>query len=119
MSQFNRLNRSHTLFFRPRLPWQRLGAVGMLPLAAIGLLVALFWLMGAEPSQAQPTVDPFYVTADGTGTACSIPAPCALQTAVSTAISGQAVYVAGGTYTNGGAPAVITITTAITLTGGI
>ncbi len=117
-----------SLFFRsltlsvlcrsPRLPWRRLGAVGVLPLAVFGLLAAFIWLMNAEPSQAQPTLDPLYVTVDGTGDVCSVSVPCALQTAVAVAVSGQAVYVAGGTYTNSAAPVVITITTAITLTGG-
>lgn len=116
MPQSDRFSRS--LASPVHVSWQRLGAVGTLPLAALLFLTLLFWLMGAPQSQAQPDTTPLYVTANGTGTACTPAAPCALQTAVSQAIPGQSIYVAGGTYTGSGADPVVRVTTAVTLTGG-
>ncbi len=115
MSQSDRLSRFSS--DPVRFSWRRLGAVGALPLAALLFLALLFWLMGAPLSQAQPDATTRYVTADGTGTACTAASPCNLQTAVSLAQAGDSIYVAGGTYTGSGSQ-VITLTTSITLTGG-
>ncbi|MCB8923715.1 MAG: right-handed parallel beta-helix repeat-containing protein [Ardenticatenaceae bacterium] len=99
------------------MSFQRIGYVSFLPLLALVLLAALIWLMGARPTQASPTNTIFYVTDAGSGSTCSQALPCALQTAVTNAAAGDEVHVAGGTYTDSG-PAVVTVTTAITLTGG-
>lgn len=118
MFQANRFLRSRYSTRTRHFSWQRLGAIGILPAGVLLLLALLFWLMGAPVSQAQPATTPLYVTEDGAGTACTPVNPCALQTAVSQATTGQSIYVAGGTYTGSGADPVVRVTTSITLTGG-
>ena len=86
-------------------------------LAASGLLLAGFFLLvsGApQPARAAPVN--LFVTYSGGGD-CSQASPCDLQTALSTAIDGDSIYIAAGTYSGSGA-AVITVTHSITIYGG-
>jgi len=74
-------------------------------------------LLNETPQVARADPGDLFVKPDGSGSACSQAAPCALQTALSLATNGDPIYVAGGTYTGTGA-AVITVTKSITLYGG-
>ena len=69
------------------------------------LLLPLVWqtaapAQAAEPAEvlAQGSGDILYVTADGTGTQCTIAAPCYLTTAVGEANTGDEIRVAAGLY---------------------
>lgn len=96
---------------------RRVQFVSLVSLLAMTGLVLLFWLLTAVPSQAQTAVR--YVTVGGSGTACTTAAPCPLRTAVNLSTDGDEVRVAAGTYTaDSGATAVITVSAAITLSGG-
>jgi len=87
-------------------------------LAAGGLLlVGLLWLLGGTSPIARANPGPLFVGTAGTGTVCSQVQPCALQTALSQAVGGDAIYMGVGSYTGAGA-AVITVTKSITLYGG-
>ncbi|HSH01397.1 MAG TPA: choice-of-anchor Q domain-containing protein [Anaerolineae bacterium] len=97
----------------------------MIPFLAFLFVLALLWLMGAMPSLAasvpveeQRAAAIFYVTANGSGSLCTIAAPCALQDAVSTAVDGDEVRVAEGLYFRNGAPNVVFIAQSINLIGG-
>lgn len=86
-------------------------------LAAGGLLlVGLFLLLNEAPQIARANPGDLFASSTGSGD-CSQPSPCHLQTALSTASNGDAIYVATGTYTGAG-EAVITVTKSITLYGG-
>jgi hypothetical protein len=87
-------------------------------LAAGGLftLVLLVLLHGASRI-AHGDPGALFVRPGGSGASCTQAQPCALQTALSQAVSGDTVYLVGGTYTGSGA-AVVTVTQSITLYGG-
>ncbi len=80
-------------------------------------LGGLFFLLHGGPQTFAASGTTRFVTPDGTGTACSQAAPCALQTALARAADGDVIYLGRGTYTGVG-PAVITISRSITLYGG-
>lgn len=87
-------------------------------LAAGGLfLVTLFLLLKnpARPAHAAP--GELFASPAGSGTACTQAAPCALQTALDSAVDGDTIYSAQGVYTGSGG-AVLTVTKSITLYGG-
>jgi hypothetical protein len=87
-------------------------------LATGGLLLVGLFLLLAGPSQAgRAAPAQLFVKPDGTGSACTQAQPCALHTALSLAVDGDAICVAQGTYTGTGG-AVITVTKSITLCGG-
>jgi parallel beta-helix repeat protein len=80
-----------------------------------GLLAAALFLLLSQIAGASPGT--LFVQSDGNGLACTRAQPCALQTALSQAASGDVIYVATGTYTDTGS-AVVTITKSIALFGG-
>ncbi len=83
-----------------------------------GVLLALLGLSARHSAYAGAAAPrAFFVAPDGTGTACTQPAPCTLATALGLAADGDTIYLAQGTYTGQGA-AVITLTQSITLAGG-
>jgi parallel beta-helix repeat protein len=84
---------------------------------ALGLGLTLALLVGLHTAQAAPTATDWFVTATGSGSACSQVAPCDLQVALNQATDGDTIYVAEGVYTGTGA-AVITITQSTTIYGG-
>lgn len=90
----------------------------VLSLSIGGLLLvgAILLLSGPLPT-AHAASNVLFVKPGGTGVECSQTNPCDLQTALSQANDGDAIYLAQGTYTGTGA-AVITITKSITLYGG-
>jgi len=69
------------------------------------------------PTTARAGAAAHFIAPGGSGSACSQTAPCALQTALTSAGDGDTLYLAGGTYTGSGG-AVITLTANLTLTGG-
>ena len=81
----------------------------------LGLVLAL--LVGLQMTRAAPASPDLFVSATGSGSACSRFMPCALQTALSRTVDGDTIYVAGRAYTGTGS-AVITLTKSITLYGG-
>ena len=83
---------------------------GLLLVGLLLLLDGTFQIAYADPGM-------LFVTTAGTGTACTIDQPCALQEALAQATDGDILFVAQGTYTGTGT-AVITITKSITLYGG-
>jgi hypothetical protein len=83
----------------------------------LGLGLTLALLIGLRMARAAPTGANLFVKPTGSGSACTQAAPCALQIALSQAVNGDAIYVAGGNYTGGGA-AIVTITEGIALYGG-
>jgi len=84
---------------------------------AVGIGLALILLAGLQRAQAAPAGAPLFVKPSGSGTVCTQPSPCALQTALDQAADGDTIYVAEGVYT-GADGAVITVTKSITLYGG-
>jgi hypothetical protein len=82
-------------------------------LFALALLVSLH---GASPT-AYGDPGALYVRADGSGTSCTQAQPCALQTALDQAISGDTLTLAGGVYTGSG-EAVVALDKSIALYGG-
>ncbi|MBW1982476.1 MAG: right-handed parallel beta-helix repeat-containing protein [Deltaproteobacteria bacterium] len=64
-------------------------------------LAAILVLFSLQPAGLGYAANLFVTTA-GSGTACTQPQPCSLQTALSKASSGDAIYVAAGTYTGTG-----------------
>ncbi len=94
---------------------QRFAYVGLIPILAALLLVAMFGLMGALPGLVEAQANTWFVTETGTGNTCSANNPCALTTAVTNAAAGDEIRVAEGVYT---ATTAITLSQAISLTGG-
>ncbi len=89
----------------------------LVSLATVGVLaVGLFLLLTGTASQAGADDADVFVTPGGTGD-CSQANPCDIQTALSTATDGDAIYLGAGAYTGGGG-AVVTITESVTLYGG-
>ncbi len=86
---------------------------------AIGglLLVGLLLLLSVPPQTVRADPGNLFVTPTGSGTACTQAQPCALQTALAQAASGDDIYLAAGTYTGTG-DAVVTIVNSIGLYGG-
>lgn len=84
-------------------------------LVAVTVTVCGFWLILARPAAgAAPRT--LFVATNGSGTACIQSAPCALSSAISLALDGDTLFVAGGTY-HGTGGAVIEVTRSITLYG--
>jgi hypothetical protein len=85
---------------------------------SLGLMLAL--LAGLQRAQATPAAANLFVKPGGTGSTCTQMMPCALQTALSQAVDGDTIYVAGGNYTGKGTHdmPVISVTQSITLYGG-
>ena len=85
----------------------------------IGGLLVIGLLMLANGASQVAHADPGtqFVKVGGSGTLCAQAQPCDLQMALAQAISGDVIYVAGGTYTGSGG-AVVTVTKNITLYGG-
>ncbi|MCZ7672559.1 MAG: hypothetical protein M5U34_38220 [Chloroflexi bacterium] len=88
--------------------------MGLIPILAALLLVAMFGLMGALPGLVEAQANTWFVTETGTGNTCSANNPCALTTAVTNAAAGDEIRVAEGVYT---ATTAITLSQAISLTG--
>jgi fibronectin-binding autotransporter adhesin len=100
---------------------KRLGYLGLVPLVALFVLLALLWFLGVGPSLvlAAPTAVTYYVSPAGTNAnACTSADPCSLARAVGLAINGDAVRVASGSYTSAPGVPVLLVTESITITGG-
>ena len=81
------------------------------------LWAVLLWLLPSSPSvRANPGA--WFVSAGGSGAACSQAQACALQTALQNAADGDSLYLAAGTYTGAGSGAVVNITRSIHLLCG-
>jgi len=86
-------------------------------LAAGGLLlVALFLVLNGMSLTARAAPGDLFVTPGGGGD-CSQASPCDLETVLTTAIGGDTIYMAQGTYT-GSSTEVIHITQSVALQGG-
>lgn len=83
---------------------------------ALGGLLALFWLMGARPSQAAPAGTIRYVTPSGI---CGI-TPCysTIQAAINAAVNGDEIRVAADLYQSATSTPVLSVTKSITISGG-
>ncbi|MCB8954025.1 MAG: right-handed parallel beta-helix repeat-containing protein [Ardenticatenales bacterium] len=100
---------------------RRLGPVSAVILPPLLLLAILIGWMSPPPSLAQTRAHSgniLYASPTGTGSACTLADPCALQTAVNIAVGGDAVHVAAGTYGPDGAAQTVLVNKTITLTGG-
>jgi hypothetical protein len=86
---------------------------------AMGGLFTLALLVSLHGASRMVYGDPgaLFVRPDGSGTLCTQAQPCALQTALAQAVSGDTLTLAGGVYT-GSDGAVVTIDKSITLYGG-
>lgn len=82
----------------------------------LGLALALLAVLRPAEQTARAASASWFAQAGSSG-ACTQNDPCDLKTAVTLAGSGDTVYVAQGTYTGTG-PAVIAVTTGITISGG-
>lgn len=84
-------------------------------------ILVLCWLalslVALPPAAADPSAITLFVSPTGSGSACSQAGPCDLQTALTQAANGDAIYVAQGAYTGTGA-AVVNLTGSISLLGG-
>ena len=89
----------------------------LIGILVLGLGLTLALLAGLQMVQATPAATNLFVKPTSSGTACSQATPCALQTALSLAVTGDTIYVAGGVYTSSEA-AVLKITRSITVYGG-
>jgi hypothetical protein len=83
---------------------------------ALFVFVLLVSLAGASRT-THGDLGALFVRPDGSGTLCTQAQPCDLQTALSQAISGDILYLAGGVYTGSG-QAVIATSKSIALYGG-
>ena len=83
----------------------------------VGLTLALLVTMSMSSELVQAASKDWFVTASGTGTACSQTSPCPLATALAGASDGDTIYLAGGTYTGTGTE-VIAVTGNVTILGG-
>jgi len=83
----------------------------------VGLTLILTVGLPAGASPAQATAGALFVTPGGTGDNCTQLQPCTLATALSLAIDGWTIYVAGGAYTGTG-DQVVLLAKSITLRGG-
>jgi hypothetical protein len=108
------LNSSRSVSRSTRSQLRRFAYVSLIPVLTVLLLVLMFGAMGALPGLVEAQAGIWYVVPGGTGT-CAINSPCALQTAVSQAQSGDEIRVAQGTYTT---TTPISLTQSISLTGG-
>jgi hypothetical protein len=87
-------------------------------LAAAGLfLAALFLLLSGAQQVAYASASNKFVKTSGSGSSCTQSSPCSLATALSTAASGDKIYIAAGTYTGSGA-AVVNTSKSLTIYGG-
>jgi hypothetical protein len=84
---------------------------------AVILSLGLFLLLNATLWAADASPDDRFVSATGSGTACSQAVPCPLHTALGQAVDGDTVYVGQGIYTGTGG-AVLSVTHSISLYGG-
>ena len=89
----------------------------LIGILVLGLGLTLALLAGLQMAQATPAATDLFVKPTGGGSACSQAAPCTLQTALSQAVDGDTIYVAGGVYTSSEA-AILKITRSITVYGG-
>ncbi|MFO7679994.1 MAG: right-handed parallel beta-helix repeat-containing protein, partial [Chloroflexota bacterium] len=109
------LNSSRSVSRSTRPQLRRFAYISLIPVLTVLLLVLMFGMMGALPGLVEAQASIWYVVPNGTGAACSAISPCALQTAVSQAQSGDQIRVAQGTYTT---TTPISLTQSISLTGG-
>jgi hypothetical protein len=90
----------------------------MVPGVAVLAAAVLFTTLVAVPAGAVPPVgSDRYAANDGSGTACTQVAPCALSQAITGAVDGDTVHVASGNYGAANAPLQLTISHAITVVG--
>jgi hypothetical protein len=84
-----------------------------------GVILTAGLLFAIDRTSLVARADPgeLFVKVNGTGADCTRAAPCDLQTALAKAVTGDAIYVAGGSY-RGADDAVISVTQSITLYGG-
>ncbi|HNT23708.1 MAG TPA: right-handed parallel beta-helix repeat-containing protein [Anaerolineales bacterium] len=80
------------------------------------LVMGLFLFLGTTAQTARADPGDMFARPGASGT-CAQSSPCSLQAALSTANDGDAIYLAGGTYTSSGG-AVMTITHNIDIYGG-
>jgi len=83
----------------------------------IFLIAILIVYLGTAQQNAHAASSTLFVKVSGSGSTCSQAAPCSLSTALSNAMDGDMVMIAGGTYT-GSSTTVITITKDVKLYGG-
>ncbi|MCL4870447.1 MAG: right-handed parallel beta-helix repeat-containing protein [Anaerolineae bacterium] len=123
--------------------WTRVQRAVIIPLVALGLFAGLLVLLNqpltlaaaatlptAAPANQEPAATTaallpdhiLYVTANGSGTECSIAQPCQIQTAVNVATAGDEIRVAAGLYNdvmgNGVFTQTVAINKSLTLRGG-
>jgi hypothetical protein len=91
----------------------------LVPALAAGglLLLGLFALVSGASRAVRADPGTLFVRPDGSGTLCTQAQPCDLQAALARASFGDAIYLAGGTYTGSG-DAVVTLTNGVNLYGG-
>ncbi len=113
--------------------WQSLSVSVLLP---VGFLLTFLFFLNSQPAfalgeSAEAAVETqmateavasqtgtiFYVTTTGSGTACTIASPCALQAAANLAQNADEVRVAAGTYTDVGTQ-ILSILRSTTFRGG-
>jgi len=85
------------------------------------LAISLFLVLNPSDIVAHAKSGVLFVSTTGAGTACTQSSPCDLQTALTQAVDGDTLYVAGGTYTGTGTgtgTAVVIVNKSITLYGG-
>ena len=86
-------------------------------LLATALTLTLVSGAFATSGHSRAPLDSLFVSTTGAGTSCTQIKPCSLATAMSQAVDGDRVVIAGGVYTGSGAE-VIAVTENVHLTGG-
>ena len=111
VSKLDNKSNQHTL--------RRLSYMGVVPLLAFVVLLALFGFLGMNPSAVQAAGDTYFVIETGTNAnACTDTDPCSLAHAVDLAVDGDEIRVAEGSYVSVGSVPVLSVTESITITGG-
>ncbi|MBK9049926.1 MAG: right-handed parallel beta-helix repeat-containing protein [Chloroflexi bacterium] len=123
--------------------WQKIRRALVVPLVALGMFAGLLFLLNQPvemaaaavqptlatenpateaPNERAPQANILYVTADGSGTACTIAQPCKIQDAVNAAATGDEIHVAAGIHDdvvgNGTFTQTVQINKNVTLRGG-
>lgn len=123
--------------------WQRVRRALVVPLVAFSMFAGLLFLLNQPvetaaaavqsapapensstetPSERAPQANILYVTADGSGIACTVAQPCKIQDAVNAAATGDEIHVAAGIHDdvvgNGTFTQTVQINKNVTLRGG-
>ena len=87
----------------------------------LGLALTVVFLTLLSPAQAAPQATNRFVIPNPPSfpvPACTQTDPCSLWRALSLSTAGDTIFIGGGTYTNTGSGALITVTASVTLYGG-